>query len=92
MSVPPEFNKENMLGFKVEMAWSYIGGDGGQCFGWYNGVVVEILNSKSQSVKIEWNDDCLGERDQKVTRHQLKPGNWNPNTTRKGAWRQYLTE
>ena len=33
MSVLPEFNEENMLGFKVEMVWSYAGGDGGQCFG-----------------------------------------------------------
>ena len=74
------------------IAWSYTGGDGGQCFGWYNGVVVEILNSKLQRIKVEWNDDYLGERDQKVTQHQLKPGNWNPNTTRKGTWRQYLTE
>ena len=49
------------------MAWSYTGGDGGQCFGWYTGVVVEILNSNLCSVKIEWNGDWLGERNQKVT-------------------------
>ncbi len=66
--------------------------DGGQCFGWYNGEITEILNTKTLSVLIEWDYNCIGDSDQKVTQQQLTTSNWNPDTVKKGAWGQYLTE
>ena len=87
-NVPPEWQKLNK--FEVEMAFEYNGEDGQQNLGWYHGTVVELMNEKYHTAKIEWDKDCIGTRDAKVSTHKLVPSNWNPQKAKKGGWRRYL--
>ena len=88
--VPPDCD-DSLRGFNIEMAFSYMDDEGDKCWGWYNGVVKKVVNERSHSVLIEWDENCLGARDQRVTKQQIKPNKWNPDSISKGGWREYLT-
>ena len=88
--IPPETNK--LVNFEIEVAFGYTGNDGSQCIGWYSGVVKQVLNINKKTVKIEWDEDCLGDMDARVSVHQLLPNNWNPKVAKNGGWRQHFKE
>ena len=48
------------------MLFGYSGDNGTQCLGWYNGTVPEVVNEKTNRVRIEWGTECLGEYDMRV--------------------------
>ena len=50
--VPPGFD-DNLKGFKIEMAFSYLGDEGEQFWGWYNGILNKLVNAKKHIVFIE---------------------------------------
>ena len=52
----------------------------------------KIINADKERVKIEWDGNCLGDDDEKVTVQQLKTSKWNPKRPGEGAWMQYLTK
>ena len=81
-----------MNDFRIEMLFAYSGDDGTQCLGWYQGTVIKIVNTQTNRVRIEWDSECLGDRDVKTSDHKLVPGNWNPKEAKKGGWREYLTK
>ena len=87
---PPEI--EELNDFRIEMLFAYSGDDGTQCLGWYQGTVIKIVNTQTNRVRIEWDSECLGDRDVKTSDHKLVPGNWNPKEAKKGGWREYLTK
>ena len=60
--------------------------------GWYSGVVKQVLNINKKTVKIEWDEDCLGDMDARVSVHQLLPNNWNPKVAKNGGWGQHFKE
>ena len=64
--------------FHNEMLFSYIGGDGTQCLGWYHGMVQEVVNKKINRVRIKWNSECLDEHYVRVPYQKLVFRNWNP--------------
>ena len=59
---------------------------------WYNGKVMDVLNEKGRRVLIEWNTDCLGTKDARISKHRLAITKWNPETCTEGAWRHYIRE
>ena len=73
-----------MKGFRLEILFSYSGDDGTQCLGWYHGVVLDVVNSKTNCVRVTWDDDCLGEHDMRITDQKFAMGNWNLKTIKKG--------
>lgn len=87
----PKLDK-NLKGFHIEMLFSYSSDDGTQCFGWYHGIIQQVVNEKTNRVRIKWDEECLGEDDVRVSDHKLVLGNWNPKTVKKGGWREYLTK
>ena len=82
-NLPPKVGK--MKGFSLEMLFNYSGDGGTQCLGWYHGVVLDVVNSKTNRVRVRWDDDCLGEHDMRITDQKLAMGNWNPKTIKKGG-------
>ena len=82
----------HLKGFNIEMLFAYNGDDGTQCLGWYHGTIKKVINSKTRRVRIEWDEECLGEGDVQMSDHKLVNGNWNPKTAKKGGWREYLTK
>ena len=60
--------------------------------GWYQGTIKIILNEMTRRARIEWDEACLGEGDVRRSDHKLIIGHWNPQTAKKGGWRQYLTK
>ena len=51
-----------------------------------------IMNVNKNTVRIKWDEDCLGVCDAKVLVHQLLPSKWNPKVTKDGGWRQLFKE
>ncbi len=88
--MPPEWKKLNK--FEVEMVFEYPGEDGSPCLGQYHGKVVQLLSEKNHTVKIEWDKDCLGNDNVRISTHKLVPSNWNPKKAKKGGWRKYLKQ
>ena len=82
--IPPE--RSNLENFEIDVAFGYTGNDGSQCIGWYSGVVKQVLNINKKTVKIEWDEDCLGDMDARVSVHQLLPNNWNLKVAKNGGW------
>ena len=72
------------------MLFGYSGDNGPQCLGWYHGPVQEIVNEKTNHVRIKWDAECLGEHDVILTDHKLVLSNWNPKKLKKGGCREYL--
>ena len=66
---------------------TYNGDDGTQCCGWHHGTIKKVINIKMRRVRIEWDEDCVGEGDVQMSDHKLVNGNWNPKTAKKGWWR-----
>ena len=100
MSTPPEFEttenqnlpiKKMRTGFKIEVLFEYTGADGSKCLGWYNGKVHVIVNKEKTSVKIKWNENCVGDSDKRLSTIKLAPRNWNPKVVRKNGWREYFS-
>ena len=58
----------------------------------YHGIIQQVVNEKTNRVRIKWDEECLGEDDVRVSDHKLVLGNWNPKTVKKGGWREYLTK
>ena len=100
MSTPPEIEttetqnlpiKKTRPGFKIEVLFEYTGADGSKYLGWYNGKVHVIVNKEKTSVKIKWNENCVGDSDKRLSMIKLAPRNWNPKVVRKNGWREYLS-
>ena len=86
-----KINGTGAVGAVGAVGSTYNGDDGSQCLGWYHGTIKKVVNIKMQCVRIEWDEECLGEGDVQMSDHKLVNGNWNPKTAKKGGWRQYLT-
>ena len=41
-------------------------------------------------IKIKWNDKCVRDGDQKITKKQLNMTKWNPNIPTGLAWQENL--
>ena len=67
-----------MKGFHIEMLFGYIEDDGTQFLNWYNGTVQELVNEKTNRVRIKWDEECLGEHTVRETDKKLVISNWNP--------------
>ncbi len=39
---------------------------------------MDVLNTKTGRVRVEWNKDCLGKNDKGVTTQTLRREKWNP--------------
>ena len=76
--------------FKIEMTFEQLGNEGEKKPDWYYGVVVKILNAKERVVEIKWDEKCLNEDDEKITKQKLNISMWNMKTPKAGAWRQYI--
>jgi len=75
--------------FRIDMLFDY--GDEG--LNWAQGNVVELVKEKSKNiwiVKIEWDEKCVMEGEDSVTREELRRKNWNPDTHVEGVWRKDL--
>ena len=91
--VAPEINKNlAKKKFKIEMMFEQVGNSGELISDWYHGVVVNIVNKEKRTVKIKWDENCLHEDDQKITKHQLLITKYNPKKPQNGVWRQYIEE
>ena len=51
-----------------------------------------IMNVNKNTVRIKWDEDCLGVRDTRVSVHQLLPSKWNPKVTKDGGCWQHFKE
>ena len=49
-----------LIGFKIEMLFQYDNEDGTAYVNWCNGVIISILNEKSNYVKVRLNQECWG--------------------------------
>jgi hypothetical protein len=56
----PAVNSE-LIGFKTEMIFQFDNEDGRTYGNWYNGVLISILNEKSNHVKVRRNQEYLGQ-------------------------------
>ena len=79
---------ETLVGFRIEYCFSYLDQDGGEFYGWCDGVVERIVNAEKRMVDIRWNKDKVHEDDVEVSRHQLKIRGWNAKKV--GAWRKFV--
>ena len=77
-------------GFRIEMLFEYNDDSGSSPTNWYHGKDEKILNVKTNTVQIKWDEDCLADGDKKVTREKLLVSKWNPDKPTKGAWRKYI--
>ena len=49
-------------------------------------MVQEVVNSKTNRVRVRWDNECLSEHNMKITDQKLAMGNWNPkNYQQKGG-------
>ena len=87
-STEPDFDDENLAGFKLDMLFSYDNG----VLEWCQGVVIKVVSKKRRSVRVRWNQDCLRDGDAEVSTACLLPSKWNPNVHANGAWRENLRE
>ena len=76
----------NLENFEIEVAFGYTGNDGSQCIGWYSDDANKVLYINKNTVKIEWDEVCLGDMYARVSVHQLLPSNWNPKVAKDGGW------
>ena len=83
---------KDLKGFHIEMLFGYSVDNGTQYLGWYHGTVQEVVNEKTNCVRIKWDVECLGEHDVRVTNQKLVLSNWNPKIVNKVGWREYLTK
>ena len=51
----------------------------------YHGVVVKLLNKKDRRVEIDQDQDCLGDKDARLSKHKLGITKWNPENCTDGA-------
>ena len=66
---------------------------GDEGLNWAQGNVVELVKEKSKNiwiVKIEWDEKCVREGEDSVTREELRRKNWNPDIHVEGVWRKDL--
>lgn len=82
----------SLVGFKIEMLFSYTETDGSTFLNWCHGRVTKIVNEKNRTVQITWDEECLSEGDLKLSKHKLMKSKWNPRNTTNGGWREYLTK
>ena len=87
----PKIN-DSLVGYKIEMLFSYTEPDGAKLYNWYNGVVTSVKNERTRCVEVTWNPACLGDDDKRVTNEKLLPTKYNPKEKKERAWRQYLIE
>ncbi len=60
---------------EIEILISYSTDDGTQCLRWYHGVVEDIVNSKTNHVRVRWDEKCVDEHVARVTDQKLLMGN-----------------
>ena len=83
---------DSLVGYKIEMLFSGHDDEGEPFVNWYHGVVVKLLNKKGRRVEIDWDQDCLGDKDARSSKHRLGITKWNPENCTDGAWRHYIKE
>ena len=88
---PPKIDS-SLKNYDIEMLFSGTDDAGEPFINWYNGKVKDVLNEKGRRVLIEWNTDCLGTKDARISKHRLAITKWNPENCPEGAWRHYLRE
>jgi len=81
-------------GYKLEMCFSYPEEDGESRVMWCCGVVqrVKKMCDKEIKVLVKWEEEFLDVGENEVGEEILKRRMWNPETPRKGAWRQDMRE
>ena len=62
---------KDLKGFRIDMLFGYSGDDGTQCLGWYHGTVQEVVNEKTNHMRMKWEAEYLGEHDVKMTDQKL---------------------
>ena len=75
----------------MEMLFELLGLEGCQHLGWCHGRAVKLLSEKNLSVIIEWDEECLGHNDQRISSYKLVPSNWNPKKNRRKPGVSILT-
>ncbi len=70
----------SLIGFKIEMLFSYTETDGSTFLNWYHGRITKIMNEKNRIVQITWDED------------KLIKSKWNPKNTTNVGWREYLAK
>ena len=80
-AIIPKKRDQNMVHFEIEMWFGHPTND------WYRGTVVEIINEKTDRVKIKWDEKGLHADDPTETIQKLTNNKYNPKTTSEGAWR-----
>ena len=72
------------VGFKIEVLFLYTEDDGTTYLDWCDGVVVSIVNGKTNNVRIRWNKDILRAGDPRESNQKLLETKWNPEVALKG--------
>ena len=72
---------------KIEIPFQYDNEDGTTYVIWFNGVVISILNEKSNYFKVRWNIKNIWAD---ITKEKLLVSKLNPNKAWKGTWREYF--
>jgi hypothetical protein len=81
---------ESMIGFPIEFLFSYDDDDGDPYLSWCDGVVDSIVNVKTRTVVIKWNEKKVAPGDAMTSKQKLLLRSWNPKKPKAGAWRRYL--
>ena len=56
---------EDLKNFEIEMMFEHFEADGTPYLDWDHGKVISVLNEKTRTVMIEWDDKCLHPDDRK---------------------------
>ena len=64
---------DSFEGFRIEMMFLYNDENGESLTNWYHGTVNKVLNKKTNSVKVKWDCECLGDGDKEETKEKLLP-------------------
>ena len=59
------------MGYKIEILFSGHDDEREPFVNLYHGVVVKLLNKKGRCVEIGWDQDCLGDKDARLSKHKL---------------------
>ena len=52
-------------GFRIEMLFSYTDENGESLTNWYHGTVKKVLNKKTNTVKVKWDEEYLRDGDER---------------------------
>ncbi len=87
----PEIDS-TLIGFCIEILFSFTEPDGTSYLDWCYGMVVAIISESARKVRIKWDVECLRTDDPIHNVDKLLKLQWNPVVAKKGAWREYLVK